>query len=75
MLISQLKLRERFRAKFAILIVSSFGFLAALRWADVIKSTVYAFPNEKIIVLNCILAVIMSGVVFLSIFLKKKFWR
>lgn len=70
----QQKLKERSRAKFATLIVSSFGFLSALSWFEVIKLTVYAFPNEKIF-LSFILAVITSITAFLAVFLTKKLWR
>lgn len=55
------ELEQRFRTSIATLIISAFGFVAALSWNDAIKSAIDTLlPHEKTLIYKFVSAVVIT---------------
>lgn len=64
------ELKGKFRGTMATLIISAFGFVAALSWNDAIKSAIDTLlPQEKTLIVKFMSAVLITALVVIITFL------
>lgn len=64
------ELKQKFRTSIATLMLSAFGFVAALSWNDAIKSTIDTLlPQEKTLIYKFVSAVAITAFAVIATFL------
>ncbi len=67
------ELKQKFKSSTATLIISAFGFVAALSWNDAIKSAIDTMlPQEKTVFFKFVSAVVITAFAVAATFLISK---